>query len=500
MNTPSANRKTTIRPPAVAGLFYPDEPAALKEMVAEFLRNPGKKGENPTPAVDGKSQAAPKAIIAPHAGFVYSGAIAASAYGRLASVRDRIRRVVLLGPSHRVGFRGIAVSSAAFFRTPLGDIPIDGEAIDSLSDLPQVMVLDKAHAQEHSLEVHLPFLREVLDDFALIPLVVGEASPEAVAEVLERLWGGADTLIVISSDLSHYLPYERAREQDGATARAIETLDLAAMHPHDACGLHPMGGLLHLARQRGMTVERLALCNSGDTAGDKTRVVGYGAWAFFESGETMKQTTLEQTNPSTEEEKNTNRETPLTNDSVGISDADRQMLLKIAGDSIDHGLENKKPLPVDPKAFPPSLQKKYATFVTLEKDGQLRGCIGSLQAARPLVEDVAYNAFQAAFRDPRFPLLSRAERDRVAIKLSLLTRAVPMTFESEADLIGQLRPGVDGLILVAGGHRGTFLPSVWEQLPDPAQFLRHLKMKAGLAPDVWPEGVEVLRYTAEAIQ
>nr|VFJ90375.1 MAG: hypothetical protein BECKH772A_GA0070896_100216 [Candidatus Kentron sp. H]VFJ91584.1 MAG: hypothetical protein BECKH772B_GA0070898_100196 [Candidatus Kentron sp. H]VFJ98173.1 MAG: hypothetical protein BECKH772C_GA0070978_100196 [Candidatus Kentron sp. H] len=481
--------RSTTRSPAVAGLFYPDDPAALREMVAGFLKESGERNDPPPGAP------APKAIIVPHAGFVYSGAIAASAYGRLARVRSRIRRVVLLGPAHRVGFRGIATTSADLFRTPLGDIPVDRAAIAAIADLPQVIVLDEAHAEEHSLEVHLPFLKEVLDDFGLAPLVVGDARPEAVSQVLARLWGGPESLIVVSSDLSHYLPYEQARRKDNATARAIETLDIAAIHSQDACGRHPIGGLLHLAKQRSMTVHRLDLRNSGDTAGDKRRVVGYGAWAFFESGETE---TMKRTKEHNGDERG-DKGAPSRVGPAGLSPADRQTLLEIAADAIDYGLNHKKPPSVDPTAFPSLLREKCATFVTLEKDGNLRGCIGSLEAAHPLVEDIAHNAFQAAFRDPRFPLLTREERGQVAIKLSLLTPAEPMTFDSEADLIGQLRPGVDGLILTTGPHRGTFLPSVWESLPEPAQFLRHLKMKAGLAPDAWPSDLTVSRYTAEVI-
>ncbi|VFN06673.1 MAG: hypothetical protein BECKG1743D_GA0114223_112912 [Candidatus Kentron sp. G] len=245
-----------------------------------------------------------------------------------------------------------------------------------------------------------------------------------------------------------------------------------------------------------MVVQRLGLCNSGDTAGDKGRVVGYGAWAFFEPEESMKRTTLSNDNSNGGGD---TQEASPARARAGLSTADRQTLLQIAADSIDHGLTHGKPPPMDPAAFPPHLQEEYATFVTLEKGGQLRGCIGSLQARQPLVEDIAHNAFQAAFRDPRFPLLDREERGQLEIKLSLLTPAEPMTFDSEADLIGQLRPGVDGLILESGPHRGTFLPSVWESLPEPARFLRHLKMKAGLAPDAWPSDVTVSRYTAEVI-
>lgn len=288
------NIASAIRPPAVAGLFYPDDPIALREMVGGFLRGTAGNGrvkEDPAwrdSIGSNPSRGLPKAIIAPHAGFIYSGPIAASVYGRIAraEMAARIRRVVLLGPSHHIPFRGVAATSAGFYGTPLGDIGLDGAAITRIADLPQVTILDEAHLPEHSLEVHLPFLREVLDDFMLVPLVVGETPPAEVAEILERLWGGGDTLIVVSTDLSHYLTYDQAREQDDGTARAIEALDTATIDPRDACGRNPINGLLHVAKQRGMQVERLDLRNSGDTAGDKRRVVGYGAWAFFESEET----------------------------------------------------------------------------------------------------------------------------------------------------------------------------------------------------------------------
>nr|VFK52241.1 MAG: hypothetical protein BECKTC1821D_GA0114238_11602 [Candidatus Kentron sp. TC]VFK56941.1 MAG: hypothetical protein BECKTC1821F_GA0114240_101337 [Candidatus Kentron sp. TC] len=283
------NIASAIRPPAVAGLFYPADPTTLKEMLEGFLREfvGNEEGISDPSRSKPVSEPLPKAIIAPHAGFIYSGSIAASAYGKLARAKVNgnadIRRVILLGPSHRVLFRGLAVTGAAFFATPLGDIPVDRKAIARIADLPQVGVLDEAHASEHSLEVHLPFLREVLEDFMLVPLVVGETRPKEVAEVLERFWDDEGTLIVVSTDLSHYLTYNQAKEQDSITARAIETLDTTAIHSGDACGRNPVNGLLHMAKQRRMSIERLDLRNSGDTAGDKARVVGYGAWAFFES-------------------------------------------------------------------------------------------------------------------------------------------------------------------------------------------------------------------------
>lgn len=258
-----------IRPPAVAGAFYPDDPAELTAMIDAFLAQADADGP------------APKALIAPHAGYVYSGPIAANAYAPLRSKAGEIKRVVLLGPSHRVPFRGIAAPTVDYFRTPLGDIPIDKAAIQAIADLPQVSLRDDAHAWEHSLEVHLPFLQRVLGDtFTLVPLVVGDATYEEVEEVLNRLWDGDETLIVISSDLSHYHDYVTARRLDTATSAAIEALDPYAIDYEQACGRIPVGGLLLAARDHGLHARTIDLRNSGDTAGPKDQVVGYGAYAF----------------------------------------------------------------------------------------------------------------------------------------------------------------------------------------------------------------------------
>ena len=258
----------TIRPPAVAGTFYPADAGRLRAMLQDYLA-----------ASDRRAESTPKAVIAPHAGYVYSGPVAGHVFAALRGGARHIRRVVVIGPAHFVPFRGVAVPSAEAFRTPLGDVALDGRAIESIVDLPQVHVAEVPHQPEHALEVELPFLQTVLADFALAPLLVGEATPEEVADVLERLWG-EDTLIVISSDLSHYEPYARAREHDAATAAAIERLDAASLGPSDACGYLAIGGLLLAAARRRMQALRLDLRNSGDTAGPQDQVVGYGAWAF----------------------------------------------------------------------------------------------------------------------------------------------------------------------------------------------------------------------------
>jgi AmmeMemoRadiSam system protein B len=261
---------TEIRQPAVAGYFYPADAVTLGQTVEQMLGAARATGGDP-----------PKALIVPHAGYIYSGPIAATAYARLAPYRDHYRRVVLLGPCHRVPVRGLALSGADAFRTPLGDIRIDKAAVADLH-LAQLQVFDATHQYEHSLEVHLPFLQSVLGDFTLVPIVVGTASHEAVAEVLDALWDGPETLIVISSDLTHYLSYDAARAVDDETRQSIERLDAGRIGHDEACGATPIGGLLETARRRGLEVETLDLRNSGDTAGDRRRVVGYGSWAFFE--------------------------------------------------------------------------------------------------------------------------------------------------------------------------------------------------------------------------
>jgi hypothetical protein len=259
---------SSVRPPAVAGSFYPADPEALARTVRRHLEQAKAEG------------APPKAIIAPHAGYIYSGPIAASAYAQVAPLAAQIARVVLVGPAHYVPIRGLAASGAAAFATPLGEVAVDRAAMDSLRDLPQVAVRDDAHRREHSLEVQLPFLQTLLPRFAIVPLVAGDASYEEVREVVERLWGGPETLIVISSDLSHYYAYERARRLDAAAAAAIVALDPEAIGEEQACGRVPIGGLLLAARARGLSARSLDLRNSGDTAGPRGEVVGYGAFAF----------------------------------------------------------------------------------------------------------------------------------------------------------------------------------------------------------------------------
>lgn len=438
-----------VRMPAVAGMFYPGDTVSLRNELSACLGTAA-----PAHAAEGRL----KALIVPHAGYVYSGGTAGSAYALLREQAPRIRRVVLLGPCHRVAVRGLAAPTVAAFATPLGDIPLDRTALDALASLPQVVANDAAHAQEHSLEVQLPFLQSVLGDISLVPLAVGQASGDEVAAAIDRLWGGEETLIVVSSDLSHFHAYAEARRIDADTAHHILALEPLTSFDQ-ACGALPINGLLDVARRRGLRIERVAQCNSGDTAGDKSRVVGYASFALYER---------------------------TAADDAGLGHA----LLVRARNAIAAELD----LPQQPEPGHPDLASPGATFVTLTQDGQLRGCIGSLEAHRPLERDVRANAVAAALRDPRFPPLTAAELARTRVEVSLLTAPQAMPVASEADALRQLRPGIDGVILSAGMRRATFLPQVWEQLPDPRTFLANLKQKAGLPADWWSEEASLQRY------
>lgn len=264
---------SSIRPAAVAGMFYDDDPDRLRRDIRDFLREAD---------LPGGDQPAPKAIIAPHAGYPYSGPVAGFAYATVKALRRRIKRVVLLGPAHRVYVRGVAASTADAFATPFGEIPLDQATVRRLvGELDFLQYSDPAHAMEHSLEVQLPFLEEVLEDFVLLPFAVGDASPAEVEALLERLWGGDETLIVISSDLSHYRGYEAAREIDAFTTREIQQLSGDQLTGEHACGFLPISGLLRVAARRGLRCEVLDMRSSGDTAGPRDRVVGYGAYAFY---------------------------------------------------------------------------------------------------------------------------------------------------------------------------------------------------------------------------
>ena len=433
---------TRVRPAAVAGMFYPADAEELRREVKDFLAAVAPAAE---PRV-------PKAVVVPHAGYRYSAPVAAAAYARIAAARGRVRRVVLIGPTHRVAVAGFALSDAETFATPLGCVNVDTAGTARLAKRPDAQVMDLAHAQEHALEVQLPFLMETLGgDVEILPVLAGQVSAEAVAGLLDSEWGGPETLIVVSSDLSHYLAYDDCVTLDAVTQHAIETLAPDRIDRPQACGRLPIAGLLICAKRRGMEVKTLDVRNSGDTAGPRGQVVGYGAWAFYDAPEV-----------------------PPVTKSHGAN------LLALALDSIRNGLDTGTPLPIDYEHLPVELADIGASFVSLYRHGRLRGCIGSTRATRSLAEDIAANAFAAAFQDPRFEPLAAEEIDGLELSVSVLSPLEPLRFATERELLAQLEIGEDGLVIADRGRRAVFLPQVWGQLPDPTVFLAQLKIKAGL--------------------
>jgi MEMO1 family protein len=443
-----------VREPAVAGLFYPADPDRLRSEVTDHVR-----AAAPPPDV-----APPKAVIAPHAGYRYSGPTAGAAYRALAPWRGRVQRVVLAGPAHRVPVPGVGVSTAEAWRTPLGDMAVDVAAARDLVERGDAVEADDAHGPEHSLEVHLPFIHEVLGPVTVLPLVVGRGRAETTGRVLERVWGGDETVVIVSSDLSHYLDDATARERDHQTAVAILEGRSDDVGPYDACGCVPICGLLEAARDHGVVARMLAASTSADTSGDADRVVGYGSFGFVAPR-------------------------PL-------DDIERRWLSGLARRVIEHELEMGEPFPLDDGDVPERLRPPACTFVSLDVAGEPAGCIGSLAPQRPLWRDVAHNARAAAFDDPRYPAVEPDQLAAATLTISVLSPLTAISGDRD-EVVRILRPGIDGLILSAGGLRGTFLPSVWDNVDDAECFLDMLLRKAGLTDSGWPADAQVWRYTTD---
>ncbi|MCJ8298215.1 MAG: AmmeMemoRadiSam system protein B [Pseudomonadales bacterium] len=446
-----------LKTAAVAGLFYPDDQQQLSSLVQQHLSS--------NPCYGPK----PRALIVPHAGIIYSGSIAALAYNRVAPYLESYSRIILLGPSHRLGFDFLAALDADSWRTPMGDITLDRTFTDSLvASNTAVRYFNDGHQQEHCLEVQLPFLQLIARaDIAIVPIVVGSAPAKDIQQVIAQLLADEDNLIIISSDLSHFHPYQQAIEIDRNTRAFIEDLQ-PQIRSAQACGCHPLNGFLANAGALQLHCDFLGYCNSGDSGADKESVVGYGAFAFQEL----------------------------------FSSTQKQQMLQVARQSIICGLETQsavtEPLQQD------YLQELQACFVSLhindsdteDSERELRGCIGNLQARDSLGECINRNAFLAAFKDPRFAPLSQGELAKIEIEISVLTEPKQLAVASQQELLQLLRPGIDGLMIRHQKQQATFLPSVWEQLPEPQLFVSQLKAKAGFSPDYWPTDMQCFIYRA----
>jgi AmmeMemoRadiSam system protein B/AmmeMemoRadiSam system protein A len=447
----------TVRPPAVAGQFYPNGPEELRKTVRTLLRDAS--------GVDIKETI--RGLVSPHAGYIYSGIVAAAGYRQIA---PSTRTVILIGPSHRFPLKGPSIPSVTAYQTPLGDVRLAQLAF-KLRKLPIFESVPEAHKMEHSLEVQLPFLQVMLKDFEIVPILINSGDPKALASALAPHIDN-NTLIVASTDLSHYYPYERAVSLDRICTSAITNAEFSHMPLCEACGKQAVMTLMYIAEIKNWDAKLIDYKNSGDTAGGKDNVVGYASIAFVDRKERSKK----------------------MKESISIQD--KKALLRLARSAIEaklvDGVKAERPGPS------PILKEDRGCFVTLHKYGQLRGCIGTIEPVCPLVECVGENAQNAAFKDPRFPRLSAEELPEIDIEVSVLSVPERLNFKNGDDLKRQLRPNVHGVILSRGMHRSTFLPQVWELLPDKELFLEQLCLKGGMPATAWKDpatNVEV--YQAE---
>ncbi|MFH1886543.1 MAG: AmmeMemoRadiSam system protein B, partial [Pseudomonadota bacterium] len=455
---PSPGLAGGVREPAVAGIFYSSDPGELEEIIREYLE------KAPRPYLNGPV----KALISPHAGYRFSGFVAAAGYRRVP--RD-VKRVLILAPSHHAAFVGVSIPDVDAYRTPLGLVPLDPEA-KRLAGLPGFGYVPEAHAAEHSLEVQLPFLQKALGDFTLIPLVLGQVDPEELARTLLPL-ADQGVFFIASSDLSHYHDYKEAKKLDAVCTMAMSRFMFHYMDLCEACGKTPVTVLMHIAREKGWTGRVLDAANTADTWGPMAQVVGYASIAYVED----------------------QGEDPMRE--AKTPEKDRQALLTLARSAIRAKLFPDAQV-IRPEPVPESLGENRGCFVTLHVDGQLKGCIGTIEPLQSLVEGVEFNAVNAAFQDPRFSPLSVEEFPNIKIEISVLTVPRPLPFTDGADLKEKLKPGVHGVILSRGMRRSTFLPQVWEQVPDTDTFLTMLCRKGSMAANCWqdPE-TRVLVYEAE---
>jgi len=454
-----------VREPAVAGLFYPGDEKTLRRTVDGLL---ARAPEHPIQRLRG--------LICPHAGYTFSGQTAAIGYKTLAG--RQVETVIVLGPSHYAFLRGASIPDAQAYRTPLGLAPVSEKAarllaFEGFSLEPRCQVQrpawwrqgpkpappegqDTAETWEHSVEVQVPFLQRQVGKFELLPVVVGEADPEAIARALAAILDDK-TIVVASSDLSHYFTYAVAKGLDGRCVKAICDMNIDDMNSQEACGKTPILSLMRLAQRKGWKAELLDARNSGDATGEKDRVVGYAAVAFYE--------------PSAEQ----------------LSGAEREALLALARRALTSAAAapNSPPPEIDAKDLPKAFLDQKACFVTLTKGGDLRGCIGHLEPQEALYLAVRDNARNAAVRDPRFSAVRPDEVSKIKIEISVLTEPKPLAFRSPEELLSKLQPHIDGILLRIGSRRATFLPQVWAQIPDKTEFLDRLSQKAGCEASAW---------------
>lgn len=441
-----------IKKASAAGKFYPSDKTKLINMMATFQKEaqPGYQS---------------RAIIVPHAGYIYSGELAAKGYQYL---DKSAKNVFIIAPAHYERIYGCAISDYDAFETPLGKINVNKELSKKLIEQFKYETCNSAFEKEHSIEVQLPFIQTFLPQAKIIPVLYGCQDYKIISELIKYLWQNEENAFVISSDLSHFYPEKEALKVDYYTANLIETNEVKNFEADMACGAVGICGITTFAKENGFSLIRIGITNSGEITGDTSSVVGYGSWLLFEGSK-----------------------------NEYIKEQFSKMVLDICKSSIESGLQLGNSLP---RNYPDVLDERGACFVTLQIHNQLRGCIGSVIAHRPLMVDLIKNAHAAAFSDPRFNELTLDEFDMLQIEVSLLSKPEKIEFKTEKELLAKITLGTDGIILRDGNKQGVYLPTVWEQLKDKKLFLTSLKTKAGMDKEVLSESFEAFKFQTTTIK
>ena len=468
-----------VRRPAVAGAFYPADAGEINKMISEY--SSAAKVEDEDSRLLG--------LVVPHAGFVYSGPVAAYAYNAIKDP-DEIETIIIMGPSHRVALRGVSVFPGGVYQTPLGDLTIDDEIASELLEAdPNITYVAQAHEVEHSLEVQLPFIQTVFKDVKIVTAILGQPDPQSNKKFIDKIVEISKrkkVLILASSDFSHYYDYDTANKMDGSGIESIlkmsdeELTQKYYNKESELCGIYPVLTLIRIMNRLGGTKAKLLnRANSGDVPiGEKDKVVGYASIAFYESGNAPKEAAKEEakTDDSTES---------------GLNNDEKKELLKIARDTIYEYVNNKKRLKLT-DIDNPKLKMKNGAFVTIKERGELRGCIGNFTSDGPLHDTIVEMAISAAVRDPRFPPVAVSELDKLQLEISVLSPLRKITDVNEIEV------GKHGIYIIRGYDRGVLLPQVATEYGwDRETFLAQTCRKAGLPMDAWQKGAEILIFDAQ---
>lgn len=457
------------RHPFFSGRFYPEGRKKLQQVIEKLRRNADQKVLS---LFSGKIL---KALVMPHAGYIFSGQTAS--YATFLLDDKSFEKVIMIGPDHTTGFPGLVVNCADSWRTPMGQVKVHDDARKLADTFSFFTPETSSFLGEHSLEVVLPFLQNSLKNFSIVPVIAGRTDIDKTAKAIESIVDN-DTLIIASSDLSHFLSYAEAKKQDTETINTILNFEIETLlkNENTACGRFPVSVLLTIAKKRGWTPYLVNYSNSGDTSGDKNRVVGYCTLAFFDEQNYQEKGEFSQQEGDV------------------LVKLARLTIAKELGISTD---KNERDI-IDKELKKSCFSRKRGTFVTLNKNERLRGCIGSLSADTSVKEGILDNALNAAFRDTRFPELTKNEFKEIDIEVSILSNPKELDYSDSDDLLKKLKPDIDGVIIEKGFNRATYLPQVWEQLPDPKEFLSHLCRKAGLSGNEWEKGtLTIMTYQAQ---